>query len=491
MEKSGDQLAQLALAQDLTTDEMTLAELSSIPDDAILCAVASNPNTSPSTLAKLQTDPPIFFEYGDYSTEFDALFRCIAANPNTPAHILVSLADNSSTCYELAKNPNTPINILNQLANWNNYQMWRSLVGNPALPISALERLGSVESQDIRQEILNHPNISTDAIAIVDFMEGNDNVSTHIFEKLALDNRLHVLIALAKCPQTPSYVLDTIAETTSIESHKLAEIYKIIVTNQNVTSRLLEKIVPELVERYNQKHYNNWTPNELYDALLTTLSHTNVTPYTIDSISYACYRTHGGQSDLYLKIAENSLAPSSALERLIQKINPDHTKVCIALANNSNTPPECLQSKIRELLETPYPNWAECNSFEVILEFLKSPNLSSDFLKELFNLKKIFDRIAQNFYIPDYILDIYITLANNPNTPPDCLQLKIRELLAASRIEESGFFFSINAILRLLRSPNVSSEVLEELFNADRGSRKFFQGLIRTHPNCPPHLIDS
>jgi hypothetical protein len=492
MEISSDRLTQLALAQDSTTDEWTLVELSTIPDEGILCAVASNPNTSPSTLAQLQADPPIFFEYEDPDgTEFDALFRCIAANPNTPAYVLVSLSANSSTCYELAKNPNTPVDILNQLANWNNYQMWRSLLGNPALPISALERLASVESQDIRQEVLTHPNVSTDAIAIVDFMEGNHNVPTHIFKRLALDNRLHVLIALAKCHEIPSSILDKIAEATSIEIYKLVEIHKIVVTNPSATSKLLEKIAPKLVEQYNQKYWSMGPPTQLYTALLATLSHANATRNVFDSISYACLKIHGEwRSDLYLKIAENSLTLSSTLERLIQKINPGNNNVFIALANNPNTPSECLQFKILELLKTPYPNWAEVNSFQVIQELLKSSNLYSDFLKELFNLKKIFNQKAQNFYIPDYILDIYINLASNPNTPPECLQLKIRELVKASHIEENGFNHSINAINRLLRSPNVSAQILEELFDDNHISNDSLKAYIRTHPNCPRHLLN-
>lgn len=487
MEKSSDQLTKLDLAKDPTTDKRTLAELSGIADEAILCAVASNPNASPSTLAQLQIDPPIFFEYNDIDgSEFNTLFSCIAANPNTPAHILGNLASNYSICYELAGNPNTPISILNQLANWNNWQMWKSLISNPALPISALERLSSVESQDIRQEILNHQNVSTDAIAIIDFMEGNYSVSTHIFEKLALDNRLHVLIALAKCPRTPSSVLNAIAAT------KLTEIYKIIVANPNTTSKLLEKIVPELVNEYNQKNYDFRGKSEIYNALLITLSHINLTAYVIDSISYACLEASGEwRSDLYLEIAKNALTSPGVLARLVKKMHPGYQRVCTALANNSNTPAECLQLKIQEIIEKPYPNWGESNSFEVIQELLASPNLPSNFLKELFNLKKIFDETAQDFYVSKYVLDIYSTLADNPNTPPECLQLKIRELLEASHIEKNGFDRSINAVNRLLHNTSISSEILEEIFNYESGSYHYFESFVRSHPNCPPHLLDS
>ena len=407
MEKLPDRLVHLALAQDPTTDESTLAELSKIPDEQILRAVASNPNTSPSTLAALQSDPPIFFEYDDPDgTEFDAIFQCMAANPNTPIDVLVNLADNSSACYELAKNPNTPIDILSKLAKWNNFQMWRSLVNNPVLPSNILERLAAIDnlvaSADIRQEILNHPNVSSDAIAIVDFMEGNyDNIPTYIFEKLALDDRLHVLIALARCPQTPFSVLDVIIGTTAIESYRLIEIYKIVVTNPNASSSLLEKVTPKLVEQYNQNHYNSWTPRELYEALKAALSHRNITPKAIDSISSMRLHQDWWQY-LYLGIAKNSLTPFSAFERLMQNLPTNPLNIYLALADNPNTPSDCLKIKIKELMVNSHPN-----SIHAILHLLKSPNLPSEFLTELFDHR-----------LQDYFRDI---IRKHPNCPPHLL----------------------------------------------------------------------
>jgi hypothetical protein len=407
MEKLPDRLVHLGLAQDSTTEESTLAELSKIPDEQILCAVASNPNTSPRTLAELQSDPPIFFEYDDPDgTEFDAIFQCIAANPNTPVDVLVNLADNSPACYELAKNPNTPIDILNKLANWNNFQMWRSLVNNPVLPNNILERLAAVDNfvaiADLRQEIRIHPNVSNDAIAIVDFMEGNYNdVPTHVFENLALDNRLHVLIALARCPQIPSGILDTIVETTAIESYRLVEIYTVVVTNQNASSSFLEKVAPKLVEEFNQGRYPSYYPGAIREALHAVVSHASTTPKAIDSIS--CIGRHESLwHDLYLEIAKNALTPFSAFERLIQNLPPYVLDIYIALANNPNTPQDCLQIKIRELMGT-----SHTNSIHAILCLLKSPNISSEFLEELFNHR-----------LQDYFRDI---IRKHPNCPPNLL----------------------------------------------------------------------
>jgi hypothetical protein len=401
MEKLPDRLVKLALAQDPTTDESTLAELSKILDEQILCAVASNPNTSPSTLAALQSDPPIFFDdENPDGTEFDAIFRCLVDNPNTPEQVLVNLANNSYVCYYLAKSPHTPIYILNKFVNWENFGMWRSLVSNLALPSSVLERLAAVDARDIRQEVLNHPNVSPDAMAIVDFMDGSSNVPIHIFEKLAIDNRLHVLKALARCPQTPSPALDVIIASTAIESYKLIDIYKIVVTNPNASSGLLEKVAPQLVEKYNQQHYNSWTPNELYEALKAILSHANITSKVIESISFPGLQA-GGLHDLPQEIAKNLQTPSSAIDRLMQDLPPFALSVYTALANHPNTSPESLRRKIQQLINTRHPN-----SIHAIRNLIKSPNITSEFLEELFN-----DRLPDRDYLRDIVRE-------HPNCPP-------------------------------------------------------------------------
>jgi hypothetical protein len=402
MEVSINKLAQLAVAKDPNTDRVKLAELAKMPDEEILCAVAANPNTSPSTLAELQSNLPIFFEEDEDfdGEELDAIFSCIAGNLNTPVHILVKLADNYSCGYKLAKNPNTPEDILIKFANYHNSHMLKCLIQNPALSSSMLEKLATFEPPrthtnnfnnikiaDIRQEVLNHPNVSNDAIAIVHFMEGNANIPDLIFEKLATSDRMHVLSALAACSKTPHSVLEAIAEKGDIEIQK-----KLALVNSRVNSELLEKVVLKIVERYNQAR-SIPERNETGEILLTILKQREMTVQIIEVLSRAQpldYLTGW----IFKELAKHPLSPPSVLANIIAGLEPNPLDVYKLVADNENTPAACLNNKIEELFFNPHPN-----SVEAISCLLISPKISAEILKKLYNRKGyelIHDRVRKH-----------------------------------------------------------------------------------------------
>jgi Leucine rich repeat variant len=161
LEDPESQFVRLSLARSSTTSEETIARLAKIYDEKIFCAVARNLKTPIYILEQLAENPPQFDNehWGDSDgSEYENLWGCIAKNPNTPASLLIKLAEKYSyyVKYRIAENPNAPINLLEHISDLPNTEIQKAVAKNPNTTVKILEKLAAYDSPQIRQAVSQH-----------------------------------------------------------------------------------------------------------------------------------------------------------------------------------------------------------------------------------------------------------------------------------------------------------------------------------------------
>ena len=121
--------------------------------DVIFSTVASNPNTSLSTLRKLAN-------YSDYDVR-----AAVAKNPNTSAATLKHMVnvDDAILPYVLS-NPNVSEELLIKFSNSSNHWTREGVASNPNTPVDILVKLSEDESYYVRVAVAENPHTPTEVL---------------------------------------------------------------------------------------------------------------------------------------------------------------------------------------------------------------------------------------------------------------------------------------------------------------------------------------
>lgn len=194
----------LATAED--TADHVLEVLSNDSEPDVRSLVASNPNTSPTTLQKLGqefpdviTDNPIFGLLLIENPHSYFIRLSLARSSTTSGEILTKLAatkkySDREICWAVANNINTPISVLEKLATWfperdefsaaeDGDLVHIGVAINPNTPPHVLEQLSHHHRTLVRKKVAQHPN-----------------TSVSVLERLINDNHKKVVLEVAKNP---------------------------------------------------------------------------------------------------------------------------------------------------------------------------------------------------------------------------------------------------------------------------------------------------
>lgn len=361
LENPESHFVRLSLARSTTTSEDTIARLSKIEDEEILCAVARNPKTPLHILEQLVESPPRFCDDENADEhDFDRLFTAIVQNPNTSESLFLQLAEHGSSDVRMviAQNPKAPLSLLNQFADWRNFSMHKTIARNPQAPIAILEKLAGEYEKEIRDLVKNHPNVSETAIAIINFIEGKPGTSIDLLERLASDRRASVRLLVAADPSTPAKVLEKLAQDTDENVPFKAA------SNPNATSTVLEFFGEFLVKQHQLVSPSNKAMYERSAVQLVRRS--DITPKVLENLlqmnghdvmnaiasslrtppiillALTDYQARFVDIHFLINLAKNPNTPSDGLEKLYLKINQMHHPNTInglqAIAAHPNTP---------------------------------------------------------------------------------------------------------------------------------------------------------
>lgn len=173
-------------------------------------AIANNPRTPPSTLARLA------------SAIHEDVRADVAGNPNTPPTVLDRLAesDDENTLVSACLNPSTPAATLIHLAGPQSpAQVRRRLADNPSAPATALALLAVDPDPDLRRHAASHSALAeasmeqlvTDQeIGVRRALACNPNLPVHLQEKLAQDHH-SVVAELAGNPSLAAHLFPQLA----------------------------------------------------------------------------------------------------------------------------------------------------------------------------------------------------------------------------------------------------------------------------------------
>ncbi len=200
---------------------------------------------------------------GTYSTTMHPTPESEALNENTVGDRLRELAETGDEAIRLAvaQNPNTPPDVLLRL--FNKFPL--QVLNNPVLDVLLLENLNFLE-----ELYLANTRIFLEVV-------GNDNIPTHIFEKLAKAKSNTLILAVAKNSYTPASTLEYLAQDG------LSLVRRTVAANENTPNHTLKQLAKDRYE------------------------------------------------DVRLAVAENSYAPVNVLEQLAEDEIAD---VRLAVANN-------------------------------------------------------------------------------------------------------------------------------------------------------------
>ncbi|MBD2569230.1 hypothetical protein [Anabaena lutea] len=367
LENPESHFVRLSLARSTTTSEDTIARLSEIKDEEILCAVAGNPKTPLHILEELVENPPVFCddENADES-DFDRLFTAIIQNPNTSELLLHELAERGSSNVRqaIAQNPKAPLSLLNTFADWRNFRMHKAIAQNPQAPSAILEKLAGENVKEIRDLVKNHPNVSETAIAIINFIEGKPGTSIDLLERLASDRRASVRLLVAAHPSTPAKVLEKLVQDTDEDvAFKAA-------SHPNATSTVLEFFAEFLVkQRQRVSPINGAKIQECKRTAIELVRRSDITPKVLENLlkmneyvvvdaiasslrtppTMLLALTDHQFIDIhfFVHLAQNPNTPSEGLEKLYLRINQPQMGNMIdclcAIAAHPNTPVHLLE----------------------------------------------------------------------------------------------------------------------------------------------------
>ncbi|MBE9228907.1 hypothetical protein IQ264_26195 [Phormidium sp. LEGE 05292] len=506
----------LSLARSSSSPSETLANLSALPDEDILCAIAENPNTPVATLEQLVQNPPQIYDYDhDYDgldgSEFGRLLTSVAKNPNTPASLLIQLANHSShfVRYAVAEHPHTPANILDRFADFRDMEMHRAILRNSSTPATVLEKLAGEEVKEIRDRIKAHPNVSEMAIALVDFMDEKPETPLHLLPTFATHSRPAVRRLVADYPHTPPSVLDRLSlDMDDGVRHKVGE-------HPNASATALEHVAEWLVVRHQQSPPSNRQSYE--HSAIALVKRSNITSKILETLLKM------GVIKVAVAIAACKAAPPETLLKFIESEEQfQEPSFWSILAGNPNTPVEGLEilfSRIEQATSDLIGSYRISNSRasgryniashpNVSVQLLKKlasrcpqdPNLCSLMLKNPNLSGELLRWLASH---PD-IRETYNAeplIAEHPNTPIDLL---LRFVVHPSPYVRQGLASNTNApavILetladdedefvraKLLANPSVPGYILER-FARNIQDERICESLIN-NPKTPAKLLE-
>ena len=365
-----------------------------------------------------------------------------ARNRNTPASILEQLARDSdeTICQAVATNASLPFNTLLELARNSSTRVklslaYKSSYGNtPATPRQLLEILAEDESEQVRARIAEHPDTPVD-----------------ILVKLANDSSRDVKSRLTANLNTPVEVLNRLGLEENLVNQR----------NPNTPGIVLAQAV------------RNMKSKALADFIKHPVQGSQMPPQTLAQLA-----TNNNSSVRY-RVASHSNTPATVLRQLARD---SYVATIRAVASNSNTSPETL-----EVLST-NPDFTTRHSVvnnpnvppRVLAQIVMSscvsgnqPNQTVDMLKSAF---------------PGNNNDVLRTIASNPRTPTEALEILARREFVSPTPESNSILpptTDDSVVQSLAYNPSLTPQILATLtHDSSIDVRKI---LVR-HPNLTEAL---
>ena len=254
------------------------------------------------------------------ASDIDAGVRvAVAGNPNSGRVEIQKLQtdDHPSVRAAVAGNPNSPTSILEQLATDSHVEVRAAVAGNPQSPERVLVSLAA-DNSSVREALLTNPSCRSD-------------LHQQLFDSLARDEYVGVLVRLAGAPNCPSRFLVVLADRyppRKRSDHDRIRITSAIAANRNTPTAVLERLAHD-----DGIVYGKQDGNRVHEMLATNPS----TPaHVLETFS------QDNSVDLRQSVAGNASTPLLILELLA---HDEHWWVRSSLAAN----PSCSVSALERL----------------------------------------------------------------------------------------------------------------------------------------------
>lgn len=275
-----------AVASNSNTSVNILERLAEHDDRDVVSSVASNNSTPIDILEMLAKNPSILVKVNvakNSNTSLDILEKLagdinvsvrdnIAMNINTPVDLLERLARDQdlSVRASVARNINTPVILIESLSKDRSECMSKAVIGNPKTSAKIINSLANSSNPRIRHKIAEHPLASLRTLLklakdreynVREALAQRPDLNEHIIENLIETNLRQVyaqgedhseeriLFAIARHPNTPSYILKKLAFNLYDETrNKLIDIGNVywlqqeVAANINTSISVLEKL---------------------------------------------------------------------------------------------------------------------------------------------------------------------------------------------------------------------------------------------------------
>jgi hypothetical protein len=378
-----------------------------------------------------RTDSPYalaqVLEKGDVNAKLTA-----ARSYKTPIHILEQLAKepDEKVRQAVAQNPNLPFNKLLELARDPSEKVRSQLIYKPShqktpTPVQLLEILAQDVSEWIRTKVAEHPDTPIE-----------------ILVALANTSSRQVKAAVVKNLKTPVAILERLGLQEEIFD----------IRNPNTPGNVLAQAVNRILGSFHQND-PRWSGLESTNKPLVALLKHPVKGSQMPASTLERLASHHYPS-VRMEVAAHPNTPTSTLEKLV---NDSYVPTLRVLANNPNTPPHILE----QLANTPdlttrlsvarHPHTLPRTLAQMVLSTQTSgnvPNRTKDTLKSAF---------------PGNHNDLLRSLANNPRTPLEALEILARREFVSAMPDPQSFIppTTDDEIMRSLAyNPSLTSELL-------------------------------
>ncbi|MEH2090230.1 hypothetical protein [Nostoc sp.] len=428
----------LALASAVDTSVVVLEELSLHPQPEVREAVARNPNTPTEVLLKLGKEFP------------DA----ITANPIFNL-LLLENPESHFVRLSLARSTTTSESAIAQLSKIENEEILCAVARNPKTPLHILEQL-------VSPPLYPDPEYATECdfdrlfIAIAQ----NPNTSESLLLQLAERGSSYVEMAIAQNPKTPLSLLNKFADWENFSMHEA------IARNPQAPSAMLEKLAGENEKEVRDLVKNNPNVSETAIAIINFIEGKPGT--SIDLLERLASDRRASVRRL---VAAHPSTPAKVLEKLAQDTDED---VPFKAANNPNATSTVLEffaeSLVKQIQRLSSSN--EIMLRQRAVQLARSSDITPKVLETLSQMKN------------DY--HVLVQIASSLKTPPTILLAIINDQASAH--------VHIELFINLAENPNTPSDGLEKLYPKVNQSQHECKGsaldAIVTHPNTPVHLLE-
>lgn len=429
-----------ALASADDTSVVVLEQLSSHPQPEVREAVARNPNTPTKVLLKLGKEFP------------DA----ITANPVFNL-LLLENPESHFVRLSLARSTTTSEDMIAQLSKIEDEEILCAVAGNLKTPLHILEEL--VENPPLYPDPEYATECDFDRLFIA--IAHNPNTSESLLLQLAERGSSYVEMAIAQNPKTPLSLLNKFADWENFSMHEA------IARNPQAPSAILEKLAGEDEKEVRDLVKNNPNVSETAIAIINFI---DGKPGT--SIDLLEQLASDRRASVRLLVAAHPSTPAKVLEKLAQDTDE---YVSFKAASNPNATSTVLEF-FAEFLVKKIQGLSSSNEIMLkrrAVQLARSSDITPKVLETLSQMKNehhVLVEIASSLKTPPTILlaiindqasphgsiELFIKLAENPNTPSDGLEKLYL------KIKQSHYLEKISGLYAIAAHPNTPIHLLEQ-----------------------------